>query len=420
MAEPVKLAPPWIAWPELKHVFAALGAPALDVRCVGGCVRDAAMGIERQHPEIDIGTPDPPERVIVRLNDAGIKWVPTGLDHGTVTAVIGAHTFEITSLRRDTACDGRHAAVEFTTDWREDVRRRDFTFNAMSMALDGVVHDDHGGLEDARAKRVRFVGDPDDRIQEDYLRILRLFRFAALYGREPIAPAVLEACRRHKDGLARLSAERVHDEMAKLLGAADPVPAATQMEGCGVLAEVIPECKSVDGLARMLAVERNVPDECQVEISKFAWVRRLAALIPRYEKESVAKRLKLSNDERKRLAMATEGSPVTPAESKRDRRWMLFHFDTEAVMNNLLTTWATGLSDRNHSETSWQELIAEVCAWEKHPLPITGQDIIVHGVPRGPEFGRLISAMTEWWIDEAFQPSREDALKHLESLIHKR
>src|SRR5579871_5681187 len=180
------LHPVWLSAPELTRLFAALGAPAVDVRCVGGSVRDAVLGRDRVDSEIDIGTPEPPDRVIARLAEARIKAIPTGLDHGTVTAVVEGRAFEITSLRRDTACDGRHAAVEFTTDWHEDVRRRDFTMNAMSLGPGGALYDDHDGVADARAGRVRFVGDPDDRIQEDYLRILRLFRFTALYGRTPI------------------------------------------------------------------------------------------------------------------------------------------------------------------------------------------------------------------------------------------
>src|SRR4051812_43644908 len=188
-------------------LFAALGAPDLDVRFVGGCVRNAIIG--RPIADFDIGTPEPPTVVLKRLARAGIRAIPTGIEHGTVTAVVGKQSYEITSLRRDTACDGRHAAVEFTTDWEEDARRRDFTINAMSLKPDGTLFDYHGGFEDARAGRVRFVGEPADRIQEDYLRILRLFRFFAWYGREEIDTATLNAVGMLKGGLTRLSAERI-------------------------------------------------------------------------------------------------------------------------------------------------------------------------------------------------------------------
>ena len=167
-------------------LFAALGAPAVDVRYVGGAVRNWRMN--QVISEIDIATPEEPARVMERLGRAGIKAIPTGIDHGTVTAVLDRESVEITSLRRDTACDGRHATVEFTTDWQEDAGRRDFTINAMSLRPDGTLFDYHGGIDDARAGRVRFVGDANDRIQEDYLRILRLFRFFAWYGRVPIEP----------------------------------------------------------------------------------------------------------------------------------------------------------------------------------------------------------------------------------------
>jgi poly(A) polymerase len=166
---------PWMTAPAA--LFAALGAPAVDVRFVGGCVRNWLM--KRPITDFDLATPEPPDVVMQRLEKAGLRAIPTGIAHGTVTAVLGDETYEITSLRRDTACDGRHAAVEFTTDWAEDARRRDFTINAMSLRPDGALFDYHDGLEDAKAGRVRFVGDPADRIQEDYLRILRLCRFFA-------------------------------------------------------------------------------------------------------------------------------------------------------------------------------------------------------------------------------------------------
>ena len=249
--------PVWRNDPKLARLFAALGAPTVDVRAVGGCVRDAVMERDRPDSEIDIGTPEPPDAVTKRLEDAGLRALPTGIAHGTVTALVEGRTFEITSLRRDTACDGRHAAVEFTTDWQEDARRRDFTFNAMSLTPKGVLHDDHDGVADARAGRVRFVGDPADRIQEDYLRILRLFRFAALYGRRPIDEATLAACRAHKSGLARLSAERVQTELAKLLAAVDPTAAVAQMRSVGVFAEILPLDDNEGMLRNLIAIEQG-------------------------------------------------------------------------------------------------------------------------------------------------------------------
>jgi poly(A) polymerase len=400
------LAPAWLKARALSRLFDALGAPAVDVRCVGGSVRDAVLGRDRATTEIDLGSPEPPKTVMARLRDAGIKCIPTGLAHGTVTAVVDGRGFEITSLRRDTACDGRHAAVEFTTDWREDARRRDFTMNAMSMDRDGALYDDHGGETDARAGRVRFVGDPGDRIQEDYLRILRLFRFAATHGRTPIDDATLAACTRHKDGLGRLSAERVQAEMSKLLAAADPAAALEQMDACGVLAVVLPHRLSVKGVRRMMAAE------ARAGIADHAWIRRLAALVPDDAVSAVALRLKLSRADAARLrAVVTDSIALNgPAV---DVRRALFHDGGAIVADRLLRAWALWAGKNAPAQRAWEEAVAQAKAWTPHPLPVTGQDVLAFGIPPGPRVGGILAAMTEWWIDRGFKPTRAEALGEL-------
>lgn len=417
-ASVVTFAPVWLNARELKRLFAALGAPAVDVRCVGGSIRDAVLGRDRADSEIDVGTPEPPAQVLARLADAHIKAIPTGIDHGTVTAVVDGRAFEITSLRRDTACDGRHAAVAFTTDWHEDARRRDFTMNAMSLGLDGVLHDDHGGAADARAGRVRFVGDPDDRIQEDYLRILRLFRFSALYGREPIDPATLIACERHKAGLMRLSVERIHSELAKLLAAPDPMAAMTQMTTCGVLAAILPEHQDVDALARLIVAERHIPADCPADVLVHRWVRRLAVVIPPSAVGAVVARLKLSHGERERLEQAAGGPIFTPTQAPTptsvDFRRALFHLGAGTVMDRLLVSRAARPArDSHHDAAAWRSVLTAACAWTPHPLPVGGEDVMGLGIAAGPAIGRILAAMTEWWITAAFVPSRAQALEEL-------
>ena len=396
--------------PAVSRLFKALGAGDVDVRFVGGAVRNTVMTLPVH--EIDVGTPEVPPRVIERLNAAGIKCIPTGLDHGTVTAVVDGTPFEVTTLRRDTATDGRHAVVAFSTDWQEDARRRDFTFNAMSLRPDGTLFDDHGGVEDARAGIVRFVGDPTARIREDYLRILRLFRFFAWYGRSPLTPGTLTACRNEAQGLARLSAERIQQELAKLLAAPAPFVAVKLMDECGVLTAVLSEARGVTALAKLLTLETsaNVAGD---------WVLRLAVLLASgAEAEAVAARLKLSNADTARLiALAGNEPDVHAGSSPRDLRRALYHHGKDLVSAALLAVWARA---DDGEAGPWRDLLQNAAAWTPQTFPITGADVLARGVAPGPEVGRLLAATEAWWIDEAFKPTREDVLARLAERIPKK
>ncbi|MBY0509938.1 MAG: CCA tRNA nucleotidyltransferase [Rhodospirillaceae bacterium] len=383
--------------PAVTRVLRALDAGNVDVRFVGGAVRNAVMNLAVR--DVDIATPDIPARVIERLTAAGLKAVPTGLDHGTVMAVADGGTFEITTLRKDTACDGRHAAVEFTADWREDARRRDFTFNAMSMRPDGAVFDDHGGWDDAKAGRVVFVGAPADRIREDYLRILRLFRFFAWYGRVPLDAATLQACRDHAAGLDRLSGERVRQELSKLLEAPAPFEAVKLMADSGVLARVVPEARDIAPLKNLVPLEKQGD-----------WLRRLAVLLPDDgAAQAVADRLKLSNVARGRLAALTAASTVHERMDPQALRRALYHDGAALVTDRALLAWA-----RTPSEAGlWRALLEEAAAWTPKTLPVGGGDVLGLGVTPGPAVGRLLAAVEDWWIGAGFAPGRGATLAQL-------
>jgi poly(A) polymerase len=290
----VKLPPqPWLSTPGALRIFAALDAAGGHVRPVGGAVRDALLGLPVS--DVDLATDWLPAEVVRRLQGAGIKAVPTGIAHGTITAVADGEVIEITTLRRDVTTDGRHAEVAFSDDWREDAARRDFTMNALYVDPSSLeISDFFRGLDDLDERRVRFIGEPLRRIAEDHLRILRFFRFHARFGRgEPDAEG-LAACAERANDLMALSRERIRDEVSKLLAVADPVPVVRTMLAAGVLAPVLPEAGDVNRLERLVAAEAQVNPH---------WLRRLAALLPADATvlDEVAARLKLSNHDRKRL-----------------------------------------------------------------------------------------------------------------------
>ncbi len=317
---------PWMTDPATRRVIAALGAGGAVVRFVGGCVRDALLG--RAIGDIDIATPDPPERVLELLEAAKIKSVPTGLQHGTITAVVPPRHFEITTLRRDVETFGRHARVAFTDDWAADAARRDLTMNALFLDPDGAVLDPVGGLADLRAGRVRFVGDPETRIREDVLRLLRFYRFYAHYGREAADPAARQACRALAPLLPGLSGERVAAELLKLLKAKDPLPVLSLMAEDGVLAVILPEARRRDRLAGLIPIENEIDA-----------LRRLAALlaVDGSAATAVADRLRLSNAERDRLVLlSVSPSEIALAGDETVQRRALRKFGVEAYRDLVL------------------------------------------------------------------------------------
>ncbi len=386
--------PPSMAAPETRQVFDALTADGAQARFVGGCVRDALL--RRAVKDIDIATDAEPERVMRLLKHARIRAVPTGIDHGTVTAVIAPAHFEITTLRHDVETFGRHARVAFTDDWMTDASRRDFTMNALFCTIDGTLYDPFGGVEDARAGRVRFVGDPIARITEDVLRLLRFFRFQAHYGLTPPEPAALQACIQLAPRLPRLSGERVQGEVFRLLRAADPVPVVRLMLGNGILEHLLPEATAIGRLAFAVGAAPGHDDP----------VFRLAALLDtdRAGALRVAERLRLSNADSDRLALLT-APPVQV--SSLDPRQLLYRFGPDTARDLVL------LHDPER-----RALAAQAAAqWEDPRFPLQGRDLLELGVPRGPQVGRLLKEIGRWWEDRDYRPTREDCLSELHTRL---
>ncbi|HXY98653.1 MAG TPA: CCA tRNA nucleotidyltransferase [Stellaceae bacterium] len=383
---------PWMSAAPTRAVLAALGG---DGRFVGGCVRDALLG--RAIGDVDIATPLPPEDVMRRLEAAKIKAVPTGLVHGTVTAVAPPRHFEITTLRRDVETDGRHARVAFTADWAADAARRDFTMNALFLDAEGNVFDPVGGLADLRAGRVRFVGDPATRIREDVLRLLRFYRFHAHYGRGEADAAARAACRALAPLLPGLSGERVAAETLKLLGAPDPLPSLKMMVEDAVLPILLPEALRLDRLAALLPLE-PAPDP----------LRRLGALIAG-DPGALAERLRLSNEQRARLAaLAAPPWPVDLAGDDKTQRRALYRLGAARYRDLVLLSAAeAGRRDRLPA------LLALAAEWQPLVFPLKGRDVTALGAPAGKEVGRVLAELEQWWEAGDYRADRRACLAEL-------
>ncbi len=388
----VKLPPQdWAKTKGGRAILAALGADDGVSRLVGGVVRDALLG--HQVMDVDIATMLTPDMVIKRLKKAGVQAVPTGIAHGTVTAVTDDIHIEITTLRRDVSTDGRRATVDYTDDWREDAARRDFTINALYADMkSGEVFDYFGGLDDLKARHVRFIGDPLERIAEDHLRILRFFRFFARFGSDEPDVGALSACAARARDLMSLSRERIRDELLKILGLPDPVPTVRIMLEHGIFAAILPEVDGagVDALATLVASEVRLG-------AAPASLRRLTALFPDDAKllGSLGARLRLSRREAKHVVALADrsGKDVPVAE---DAYWR----GKAAMTDRLLLGGGTA------------EDYARLLAWEKPKLPISGRDLIARGTPAGPEVSKRLGKFEKAWV-AAGCPMDADALETL-------
>ena len=387
-------APDWLTRADTAAVMAALSAAGGEdaARFVGGCVRDTLTGHKVE--DIDIATRLTPDAVIAALKAAGLKSVATGVEHGTVTAIASGRPFEITTLRRDVETDGRRAVVAFTQDWAEDAQRRDFRLNAVYADRSGTLFDPTGaGVADARAGRIVFVGDAAMRVREDYLRILRFFRFFAWYGAGAPDAAALSACAALKDGLAGLAAERVSKELLKLLAAPDPRSAVRLIAQTGVLAEILPGADDLSVFEAMVAI---APDR----------LLRLAALAPNGA-AATASALRLSNAQRDRLIAAT-AQAIAPMDARAARR-ALYAVGAQAFTDQARLAWAAGRG----GETDWAPLLKLAEAWSPPVLPVNGADALAAGIVAGPAMGAALRTVEGWWVDEDFAPDRAAALERL-------
>jgi poly(A) polymerase len=400
----------WLGAPETIRLMNVLDAARLDFRFVGGAVRDTLLG--RAVTDIDVATPAPPESVVSAIDAAGLKAVPTGIEHGTVTAIVAGRPFEITTLRRDVETDGRHAVVAFTEDWREDAARRDFTMNALYADRAGAITDFFGGVADARAGQVRFIGDPAKRIAEDGLRILRFFRFHAHYGKGAPDPAGLAACRGAAKAIDRLSGERVRTELLKLLAAPAPETAWGAMDEAGIAAHAARGATRRADLTRLCAAEARLGLAADP-------LRRLAALIgPVAESEIVAmkRRLKLSNRDHQRLLALTRplARAASVAHGPRSFARALHGGDPESIRDELLLEHVR--SGRPDIATL-ADFSTFASRWRDPKFPVTGRDARQAGIPFGPEVGAMLSALERWWVEADFVPNRADCLAELRRRI---
>ncbi|WP_193173787.1 CCA tRNA nucleotidyltransferase [Nisaea nitritireducens] len=395
---------PWMTSPETRAVMDVLNRDGDMARFVGGCVRSAVLHLPIA--DIDIATRLTPEKTTELLKDAGIRVVPTGLQHGTVTAVINHEHFEITTLRLDVETDGRRAIVAFTEDWKEDAARRDFTMNAMFLRPDGTLEDPFGGHGDALSGRVRFVGDPATRIQEDVLRILRFFRFHAHFGKDGIDPVGLKACADHAGLIESLSGERIGAEFLKLLAAPDPVSVLEVMESAGILQSYLPGPYDPTALTRLIAFEPAVADP----------ILRLAAFAPEVPEQAfrASARMRFSNADATRFTRLSgrnlEEMPDAPAM----RRQIYIHGN--ALFEDLVRlAYANGDLEQERA----QDLIARSQDWPKPDLPLRGADLVKMGIAAGPGVGDFLRKIETWWIERDFSPGHEECLAEVHRIAGK-
>ncbi|MGO1118751.1 CCA tRNA nucleotidyltransferase [Rhodovibrionaceae bacterium A322] len=399
----------WMTAPETQAVVAALTGQGQDVRFVGGCVRDALLGSPVH--DLDIATPDVPDRVMSLLAAAEIKALPTGIKHGTITAVINHQPFEITTLREDVETDGRWATVAFTDSWARDAARRDLTINALSCRPDGRVFDYFDGLSDLKAGRVRFVGKAADRMAEDYLRVLRFFRFHARFAKGPVDPEALAAARESAPALLQLSGERVRSELLRLMVCADPLPTVEVMQTQGILRDLLPEARNLKALEKLLALR---PDASAL-LRLAAWLEGSIETA-----QDLSERLRLSNEETRLLSDYLASPRLDPAAlgEAGDQAALKLLFYRRGVDHGLdllalQLARQTPPLDQQQSTDVWQQALSLSQGWQMPVFPVTGADLLAQGLTPGPEIGRMLRKLEDWWIAQDYQPDRLDCLARL-------
>lgn len=398
----------WLGDEDLQRLLAALSRDGEEARLAGGAVRNALLG--EPVSDIDIATTTVPDETERRAQAAGFRTVPTGKEHGTITVIAGREAYEVTTLRADVETDGRHASVAFGTDWRHDAERRDFTINALYATASGEVIDLVGGLADLETRTLRFIGDAEARIREDYLRILRFFRFFAWYGGGRPDAEGLRACARLKDGLMRLSAERVWAELKKLLAAPDPSRALLWMRQTGVLSLALPESEKwgIDAVHALVAAGNDLgwtPDP----------LLRLEAIVPPDAARMVAmaERLRMSKAEAARLSAWAMTPPIAHSASEAALAKIAYRGDRQAVDDRLRLGLASARARAGQESAALAEaggylrLLRFLDGWERPLFPVKGSDLAGLGMNAGPGMGRTLTALETEWVDGGFRASRD-------------
>ena len=392
MVEADRFFPSWLREPEPQKIATLLGEG--NCKFVGGAVRDSLL--ELAVSDVDIATPLLPEEAAGRLEEGGVKVIPTGLKHGTITAIISGRQFEITTLRHDVETFGRHARVAFHDDWEADAARRDFTINALYLSPDGTLYDFFGGRDDLKKGRVCFIGEPGERIREDALRILRFFRFHAHYGKGELDPEGLKACREDMHLIEMLSPERVAAELKRLLAATDPLPTLKVMAESGILAAVLVDPFDLGELERLVRIETAI-GTCDV-------LRRLASLLPDGG-EAVARAasaLRLSNKEKSRLvSIAERDLAFKTGPNETQLQEALYRSGLQAVEDTLIVNAEPDDTERLKAE------LKSAREFEIPNFPVTGADLTALGINEGPELGKTLKELEKSWIDSGFELSKD-------------
>ena len=385
---------PWLFGGPLPGLLDVLDKDGEEARVVGGAVRNALIG--EAVAEVDLATTAVPEEIVRRVKAAGFHPVPTGIEHGTVTVVIHGRPFEVTTLREDVETDGRHAKVRFGRDWQHDAERRDFTINGLSLKRDGTVIDFVGGLKDLEARRVRFIGEPETRIREDYLRVLRFFRFHAGYGEGLPDRAALSACIRAREGLATLSRERIRAEVLKLLMAKHAVPVLATMSEAGILGQVL------GGVPLLASYSNLVKAEAAAKLPKDA-IRHLGALgvFVVDDAERLKERLRLANAEFQRLhSMGDRWWRISPAHGEQAAKALLYRIGPGHYRDRVLIALAR--SQARDDDRAWLDMLALPDRWTAPSFPLKAADFTVRGIARGPALGAALARAEEAWIAAGF------------------
>lgn len=401
----------WLKSPPLRALFDALNRDGGEARVVGGAVRNSLLGTRVS--DVDLATTHLPQDTMRLAKDAGFKPVPTGIEHGTVTVVVQGRPFEVTTLRTDIETNGRHAKVVFGTDWQKDAERRDFTINALYAKADGTIVDHVGGLADIETRTLRFIGDAEARIREDYLRILRFFRFFAWYGSGRPEADGLRASARLKDGLNQLSAERVWVELKKLLSASDPSRALLWMRQSGVLSVILPESEKwgIDAIHSLVRTEQELdwpPDA----------LLRLESMVPpdAARVSEMGKRLKMSNAERARLEAWARQDVVKSELSEYALKKLLYRSSKQAVLDRVKLGYAAARGEAAMNDEAmikvgaFSRLLETAQNYEAPLFPVTGADLLTMGIEKGPKLGKILKELEAIWIESNFSLDKEELL----------